>query len=112
MIDDGSADDTGELARAAGADRVLRHKTNRGLGAAVRLGLRVAHEDGFDIAIKFDADGQHEPKDILNLIQPIIDDEAELVYGNRFERISYKMPFVRKIGNVVFSRLMKPNSII
>ncbi len=107
VIDDGSSDETGKLADKAGADRVLRHKVNLGLGSAVRTGLAGALVDGADIAVKFDADLQHDPNDIPTLIQPILDDEADVVYGHRFNRIEYKMPFVRRLGNIVFTKLMK-----
>jgi glycosyltransferase involved in cell wall biosynthesis len=107
VIDDGSADNTRQLAKEAGADRVLRHRVNRGLGAAVRTGLAAARNDEADIVIKFDADLQHNPEDIKRLIEPILNDEADVVYGNRFEKISYKMPFVRRIGNIVFTGLMR-----
>ena len=106
VINDGSKDNTRKLAESAGANRVINHPANMGLGAAVRTGLRLAHEDGADIAVKFDADLQHDPNDIFELIKPIINDEAEIVYGNRFERISYRMPFVRKLGNIIFTKLM------
>jgi glycosyltransferase involved in cell wall biosynthesis len=106
IVDDGSSDETAERARAAKADRVLRHRVNRGLGAAVRTGLAAAREDGADIAVKFDADLQHDPADIPALIEPILQDEAEVVYGDRFGRIEYRMPVVRRTGNVVFTRLM------
>ncbi|TAL33461.1 MAG: glycosyltransferase family 2 protein [Spirochaetes bacterium] len=107
VIDDGSSDDTGKLAQAAGADKVVRHKINRGLGAAIRTGLGSARKDGADIVVKFDADLQHDPNDIFPMIQPIQDDEADVVYGNRFEKIAYKMPFVRRIGNIMFTGLMR-----
>ncbi|MBT8494382.1 MAG: glycosyltransferase family 2 protein [Deltaproteobacteria bacterium] len=106
VINDGSSDETGALATEAGADRVLHHKVNRGLGAAVRTGLSAARDDGADIAVKFDADLQHDPADIPKMLQPINDDEADVVYGNRFDRIEYKMPLVRRTGNLVFTRLM------
>ena len=107
VIDDGSGDQTKSLAEQAGADRVLCHQVNRGLGAAVRTGLVAARADKADIVVKFDADLQHDAKDILPLIQPIIGNVADIVYGDRFEKISYKMPFVRKIGNLVFTGLMR-----
>ena len=106
VINDGSRDNTGEIALRAGADRVLHHKVNRGLGAAVRSGLVAARVDGADVAVKFDADLQHEPNDIFELIAPVLGDEADIVYGNRFPGIEYKMPFVRRVGNVVFTGLM------
>lgn len=107
VVNDGSADDTAALAKKAGADRVLNHKLNMGLGAAVRTGLTGAHADGADIVVKFDADLQHDPADILPLITPILNDEADVVYGSRFEKIQYRMPFVRKIGNKVFTGIMR-----
>jgi len=107
VVDDGSRDRTRHLAEEAGAHRVLRHRVNRGLGAAVRTGLAAARADGADIAVKFDADLQHDPADIRALVRPILDDEADVVYGNRFERIEYRMPLVRRVGNVVFTGLMR-----
>jgi len=105
VVDDGSTDATLEIAREH-ADRVVRHRVNRGLGAAIRSGLAAARNDHADIVVKFDADLQHDPNDIPALIEPILADEADLVYGNRFERISYRMPFIRRAGNIVFTRLM------
>lgn len=107
VIDDGSADSTGEEATKAGAHRVIRHKVNLGLGAAVRTGLAAAREDGADIAVKFDADLQHDPKDVRAVIAPILADKADVVYGDRFERLEYRMPMIRRIGNAVFTRLMR-----
>ncbi|MBN2064604.1 MAG: glycosyltransferase family 2 protein [Sedimentisphaerales bacterium] len=106
VVNDGSSDNTAALAQSSGADKIITHKKNRGLGAAVRTGLLATRKDQIDIAIKFDADCQHDPQDIIRIIQPIINDEAEVVYGNRFEKIDYNMPLVRKVGNKVFTRLM------
>jgi glycosyltransferase involved in cell wall biosynthesis len=106
VVNDGSKDDTARLARAAGADRVVQHKLNQGLGAAIRTGLAAARTDHAEIIVKFDADLQHDPEDVWSIIQPVLDDEADIVYGNRFLRIEYRMPFVRRVGNVVFTRLM------
>jgi glycosyltransferase involved in cell wall biosynthesis len=107
VIDDGSTDGTRRAAEQSGADRVLRHRTNRGLGAAVRTGLVSARTDGAAIAIKFDADLQHDPRDILSLIQPILADEADVVYGDRSQGIEYAMPLLRRAGNLCFTRLMR-----
>lgn len=107
VVNDGSTDKTAEKAQEAGADRILHHRVNQGLGSAVRDGLHAAKRDGADIAVKFDADLQHDPSDILPLIKPILEDEAEIVYGNRLEKINYKMPFIRRIGNMAFTRLMR-----
>lgn len=107
VINDGSKDQTVEKARAAGADLIVNHRTNMGLGAAVRTGLNTARHEKFDVAVKFDADLQHNPQDVIRMIQPIADNEADVVYGHRFSKISYKMPLVRKVGNKVFTGLMR-----
>lgn len=107
VVDDGSTDDTRKKAEAAGADRILRHKVNQGLGAAIRTGLAASEKDGADIVIKFDADLQHDPNDIFELIKPILEDSADVVYGNRFNRIEYRMPIIRHVGNKVFTGLMR-----
>ena len=107
VIDDGSTDGTAEAARRAGADLILTHRSNRGLGAAVRSGLAHARDRGFDLAVKLDADGQHDPADIPALIAPILEDRADLVFGNRFPRMTYRMPLVRRWGNAVFRSLMR-----
>lgn len=106
VIDDGSVDGTGDLAEEAGADRVIRHAVNQGLGAAVRSGFHAAQAGAHDIAVKFDADLQHDPRDIPPLIAPLLSDEADVVYGNRFADLRYRMPLIRRLGNRVFSRLM------
>lgn len=107
VVDDGSTDATRRRAEEAGADRVLRHKVNQGLGAAIRTGLKAARNDGADYAIKFDADLQHDPDDLPAILDPLLEDEADVVYGNRFDRIEYRMPFVRRTGNRVFTFLMR-----
>ena len=107
IINDGSSDKTQELAKNFKEVNVITHKKNKGLGAAVRTGLLSAQNTKANIVVKYDADLQHVSNDILNLIEPILLDEADVVYGNRFEKINYKMPMVRKIGNKVFTNLMK-----
>ena len=107
VVNDGSKDETQKQAEKAGADIVIRHKVNRGLGAAIRSGLQAAFDDDAEIAVKFDADLQHDPDDIIPLVSPIIKDEADIVYGKRFKRIEYRMPFVRRMGDLVFTTLMR-----
>lgn len=106
VVDDGSTDATAARAREAGAARVLRHRVNRGLGAAVRTGLAAARAEGAAAVVKCDADLQHDVGDIPALLEPIAADHADVVYGDRFERISYRMPWVRRAGNWLFTRLM------
>lgn len=107
VIDDGSNDKTYEIANNLDIDKIVKHHINKGLGAAVRTGLITAKSMNADIAVKIDADLQHDPSDIIPLIEPIIEGESDIVYGNRFEKISYQMPFIRKYGNIVFIKLMR-----
>ncbi len=106
VVNDGSADDTETISKTL-ATKVITHVCNKGLGAAVRNGLETAYHDGADFAIKFDADCQHEDKDLLTILEPLLENQADVVYGNRFESISYRMPIVRRVGNFVFTALMK-----
>ena len=100
VIDDGSEDKTFELALAEGA-YVLRHPVNRGVGAATITGIMAALQTDAEIIVTFDADLQHDPKDIETLINPIINDVADATIGSRFLlKESYKeMPFRKVIGN-------------
>jgi glycosyltransferase involved in cell wall biosynthesis len=81
VVDDGSRDDTAEIARAAGAT-VLRHPANRGKGAALRTGMEHALRAGFPVAVTIDADGQHPPAEARRLLEVDPDPEA-LVLGVR-----------------------------
>jgi glycosyltransferase involved in cell wall biosynthesis len=107
VINDGSADGTGEAAEAAGADCVITHRKNLGLGAAVRSGLEAAAAENADVLLKMDADLQHNPEDILSVIDPILAGDADLVFGERFSKISYRMPASRRLGNIAFRGLMR-----
>lgn len=81
VVDDGSRDDTGELARQAGAD-VLTHVSNRGKGAALATGLAFAERCDFDVALAVDADGQHPPESAKRVLHASTDPRA-LVLGVR-----------------------------
>lgn len=107
VVNDGSSDDTGQSAIAAGADHVLWNRASAGLGAAVRRGLVAAQRCGADAVVKIDADLQHSPEDIPQLLAPILSGEADLVFGDRFDRISYQMPILRRLGNRIFSLVMR-----
>lgn len=83
VVDDGSSDVTGSEAQAAGAD-VLRHLVNRGQGAALRTGINYALQQGADIIVTYDADGQFEAAEIEKICQPILNGECNIVLGSRF----------------------------
>ena len=82
-VDDGSEDRTAEVARAAGAHRVLRFSVHRGLAAAFSAGLDEALAMGADVVVNFDADLQYDPDDIPALVAPILAGRADLVVGDR-----------------------------
>jgi glycosyltransferase involved in cell wall biosynthesis len=83
VCDDGSIDKTSEKAEAAGAT-VTRHKFNKGYGAAILTLFYAAMEKNADFVITLDADGQHEPDQIPEILQPLLGDEADIVIGSRF----------------------------
>lgn len=82
VVDDGSTDRTGEVARAAGAT-VVRHPTNRGLAQAFMTGTREAVRMGADVIVTTDADNQYVAADIVRLVGPILAEGADLVVGSR-----------------------------
>ena len=81
VIDDGSLDRTVEVAELAGAE-VIRHARNRGKGAALKTGFGALN--GSDIIVTIDTDGQHDPADIPQLVEPIRTGEADMVNGSRY----------------------------
>lgn len=82
VVDDGSTDRTGAIARGLGAV-VVRHVINRGLGGALGTGLKAALRFDVDAIVTFDADGQHDPADIPALVEPIRSGRADVVIGTR-----------------------------
>jgi glycosyltransferase involved in cell wall biosynthesis len=99
VVDDGSADDSYLQASRCGA-LVLRHKLNRGKGAAVKTGIMAANLLHADVVITMDGDGQHDPHDIDALIAPILSGEADVVLGSR--TIDKKeMPKTKVLANFI-----------
>ena len=97
VIDDGSSDRTSELASHEGVIR-LRHVLNRGLGGALGTGIDAALRLGAEVIVTFDADGQHDPNDIMKLLEPIEVEEAEVVIGSRMLD-PQGMPYGRRMAN-------------
>jgi glycosyltransferase involved in cell wall biosynthesis len=83
VIDDGSTDDTAQVARQLGVDHVVRHAQNRGLAAAFMTGLDAATRVGADIIVNTDADNQYDARDITTLVQPILTGAADFAIGAR-----------------------------
>jgi glycosyltransferase involved in cell wall biosynthesis len=82
VINDGSHDDTAEVARAAGA-LVMNHAANRGYGEAIKSCFEAAKANNADVLVILDGDGQHNPDEIPRLLGPILNKEADLVIGSR-----------------------------
>lgn len=104
VVDDGSADATAAVARAAGA-RVIRHPFNLGVGAAIRSGLRYACERGYTAVLQLDADGQHDPSDSRRLVERLEHDAADIVVGSRFAR-GYRARGLRRLGMRALSKVV------
>ena len=103
VVDDGSSDQTAAIAFAAGADRVERHRGNRGLVATFRTGMNAALAAGADMVVHLDGDGQHDPKHIPRLLAPILLGEADVVVGVRPLAEATEITRVRRHGNQVGS---------
>jgi glycosyltransferase involved in cell wall biosynthesis len=99
VVDDGSADATGDRAREAGA-RVVRHEVNRGKGAALQTGFDAALARGADIVLALDADGQHPPASAPGLLTAL--EQADIVVGSR-KSDRTGMPWLRRVTNDVTS---------
>jgi glycosyltransferase involved in cell wall biosynthesis len=105
VVDDGSTDRTGEIARSAGA-HVVRHERPRGVGLAFRSGLERSSELGADIIVTIDSDGQFDPRDIPKLVEPIANGEADFVTASRFAdpALAPEMPAAKRWGNDMIAR--------
>ena len=109
VIDDGSNDLTAEIAHAAGA-MVVRHETNRGKGAALNSGFEKARELRAQAVVVLDGDGQHRPEDIPRMIQPVLEEQADMVVGSRYLGIANPAPFYRKVGQRIMTFLTNYSS--
>ena len=105
VCDDGSSDLTGKIASKMGAI-VITHEKNKGYGAAIRSLFLKSKELKVDILVTFDADGQHSVNDITKVIQPILDQKADLVIGSRFlDKNQDDIPSYRKTGIQIITKL-------
>ncbi len=106
-VDDGSTDCSREVLESLPVT-VISHPLNLGYGAAVQTGLRHAVSEGYATVVLMDADGQHIPSEIPNLL-PALDERADIVIGSRFlgKPSDYRIPFLRRTGIVFFSMLAR-----
>jgi glycosyltransferase involved in cell wall biosynthesis len=107
VVNDGSTDQTRQQAAARGAT-VLTLPFNLGIGGAVQTGLKYVYRQRYDIAVEVDADGQHDPVYIPQLIEKIVERGADMAIGSRFiEATAYQSSWLRLAGIRIFSRLIK-----
>ncbi|HET7572842.1 MAG TPA: glycosyltransferase family 2 protein [Gaiellaceae bacterium] len=99
VVDDGSVDRTAGVAAAHGA-RVLRLPFNLGIGGAVQTGFRFAFEHGYDLAVRVDGDGQHDPAQLGAVLAPVLRGEADIAVGSRFAAAGdgYRSSRSRRVG--------------
>jgi glycosyltransferase involved in cell wall biosynthesis len=99
VIDDGSGDHTAAVAEEKGA-RVLRLPFNLGIGGAVQTGFRFALENDYDLAVRVDGDGQHDPSQLARILEPVLAGEADIAVGSRFAAAAggYRSSLSRRVG--------------
>jgi glycosyltransferase involved in cell wall biosynthesis len=114
LVDDGSSDATARTAEGAGIQKlkVLRHKGNRGVGAAIVSGYTAALEGGCDLVAVMAGDAQMDPAQLVKLLDPIVDGRADYAKGNRLlsSSVRHGMPKLRLFGNSLLSFLTKVSS--
>lgn len=111
VIDDGSTDNTAQVARLWGVHHVVRHRTNRGLAAAFQSGIEASLRAGADIIVNTDADGQYAGADIRALVEPILDGRADIVVGDRgcadLAHFGPHKRLLQRFGSAVVRRLSR-----
>ena len=108
VINDGSTDQTATILADLHAPH-LNLSFNLGIGGAVQTGYKYALENGYDIAVQFDADGQHDIASVATLIEPLCNNRADFVIGSRFIQKSnktFKSSFLRRLGIRLISNII------
>ena len=108
VVDDGSTDDTAEMARLAGAD-VIVHTKNGGKGEALKTGFRAACKNGTKVIVTIDADGQHDPSEIPKVVEHILSGKADIVIGSRYLN-GNSIPLYRRVGQKILDHATNANS--
>jgi len=98
VVSDGSVDGTAAVAESLGA-HVIRLPFNLGIGGAVQTGFRYAWEEGYELVVRVDGDGQHDPAQLDRVLGPVLAGEADIVVGSRFAGAAgYRSSAVRRVG--------------
>ncbi len=107
VVNDGSKDRTVDMAMNGGADKIVSHKLNSGVGAAFMTGIRNAILMNADIVVTVDGDSQFDSAEIPELIAPIVNHQADMVIGSRFLNGTPKnIPKIKLLGNKIFTKLV------
>lgn len=107
VINDRSKDNTLNICRDAGLN-VIDLPLNLGIGGAVQTGYLYAFQNGYDIAVQFDGDGQHDAKYLDVMAEKLVKEQADMVIGSRFiEKEGFQSSFTRRLGIRYFSGLIK-----
>ena len=111
IVDDGSTDETVRVARACGVDHIIQLKSHRGLAEAFRRGLQASLQRGAEIIVTTDGDNPFNAADIPILIEPILNQRADVVIGVRpirsLDHISRVKRLLHRLGSWVVSRLVQ-----
>lgn len=103
VIDDGSRDNTAAVAASLGVE-VVTLPVNLGYGGAVQTGFRYALEQGYELAVVMDSDGQHDPAGIPLLAEAVLSGQADVAVGSRFRgRLAYHQSWVKRAGTRLFA---------
>jgi glycosyltransferase involved in cell wall biosynthesis len=105
VVNDASTDDSGRIAEGLGLATVLHLSCNLGIGGCVQTGFRYAVEKGYDIAVQFDGDGQHNTADVAHLVSIVASGEADVAIGSRFnirDSAGFRSTNLRRIGIRLF----------
>ncbi len=106
VVNDGSRDKTAGVARQLGVT-VVSHPWNMGYGTAVQTGYKYARDKGYDFLVQIDADGQHDPASIVDLLKPVRTGEADFALGSRFlGKGDYRPSWPRRLGMGLFRKLV------
>ena len=103
IVNDCSRDNTEKILRANGMN-YINNPINLGIGGGVQAGYLYAKQNGYDIAVQMDGDGQHDPRYLAKVCQPVIDGEFDMAIGSRFiEKEGFQTSFMRRFGINIIS---------
>ena len=107
IVNDCSTDSTEKILRANGYN-YINNPINLGIGGGVQAGYKYAAQYGYDIAVQMDGDGQHDPKYLRKVVEPVMNGEADMVIGSRFlEKEGFQTSFMRRTGIKFLKSLIK-----